>query len=258
MTTDTSHFVRPEPLLRADGVSFGYGSLTIVDRVSVQVGPGETVVLLGPNGAGKSTFVKGVIGHLPLLDGTLSLDGSDIGKASSPQRVRRGVGYVPQIRDVFPTLTVGENLAMGGYLLPRNAVRERAEEVLALFPALESMRRRRAGTLSGGERKMLAIGRALMAKPRLLILDEPTSNLAPQVARGVLEDVVARLSTSGQAVLMVEQRVEMALGVATFGYVLVQGQIRLARPAEDLRKSDDQLSELFFSGGAPATTHAAG
>lgn len=231
-------------------MSFGYGSLKVVDEVSIRVGKGETVVLLGPNGAGKSTLVKGLIGQLRLRSGSVSLDGVDISKASAPDRVRLGVGYVPQIRDVFPTLTVWENLGMGGYLLPRDEVRGRAEAMLELFPALAKLRRRRAGTLSGGERKMLAIGRAMMTKPELLILDEPTSNLAPGVARTVLHEVVAKVRDAGQAVLMVEQRVEMALEVASFGYVLAQGQVRLESSAEELRDSEDKLSELFFSGGA--------
>lgn len=235
----------------ADEVSFGYGSLTVVDRVSIQVGPGETVVLLGPNGAGKSTLVKGLIGHLPVLAGAVRFESSDISKVSSPQRVRLGVGYVPQTKDVFPTLSVAENLRMGAYAMPRQAVKGRADEVISLFPALERLRRRRAGTLSGGERKMLAIARALMPSPRMLILDEPTSNLAPKIAKDVLEEVVGRLASAGQAVLMVEQRVEMALEVASFGYVLVQGRVRLASPAQSLRESEDELAELFFRGGAP-------
>ena len=250
---DTPELDRSVSLLRADEVSFGYGSLTIVDRVTLQVGKGEIVVLLGPNGAGKSTLVKGMIGHLPLRTGSVSLDGADISKAPAPERVKLGVGYVPQIRDVFSTLTVWDNLRTGGYLLSGSEVRERAEEVLALFPALARMRRRRAGTLSGGERKMLAIGRALMTRPTLLILDEPTSNLAPAVARMVLDEVVGRVAEAGQAVLMVEQRVEMALGVASFGYVMAQGRVRLARQAQALRESEDELSQLFFTGGTMAT-----
>lgn len=237
-------------------MSFGYGSLTIVDRVSIEVGPGEIVVLLGPNGAGKSTLVKGVIGHLPLLTGAVSLNGADISKAPAPERVKLGVGYVPQIRDVFSTLTVWENLRTGGYLLSRSEVHSRAEAVLTLFPALARMRRRRAGTLSGGERKMLAIGRALMMQPSLLIVDEPTSNLAPAVARMVLDEIVGRVAEAGQAVLMVEQRVEMALGVASFGYVMAQGRVRLARQAEALRDSEEELSHLFFTAGTTATNGA--
>lgn len=255
-TGDTPRLDRSASLLRADEVSFGYGSLTIVDRVSLQVGRGEIVVLLGPNGAGKSTLVKGVIGHLPLRTGAVSLDGADISKAAAADRVRLGVGYVPQIRDVFSTLTVWENLRTGGYILSRSEVRDRAEEVLALFPALARMRRRRAGTLSGGERKMLAIGRALMTKPTLLILDEPTSNLAPAIARMVLDEIIGRVAQDGQAVLMVEQRVEMALQVATFGYVMAQGRVRLARHAQELRDSEEELSQLFFTGGAMTTNGA--
>jgi branched-chain amino acid transport system ATP-binding protein len=256
-TPDAMPSVRPEPMLRADGVSFGYGSLTIVDQVSIQVGLRETVVLLGPNGAGKSTLVKGLIGQLPLRSGSLTLGGADIGNVPPQQRVRLGVAYVPQIRDVWGPLTVAQNLEMGGYLLPRGEVRERADSVMTIFPALQALRKRRAGTLSGGERKMLAIGRALMTSPTMLILDEPTSNLAPAIARSVLEEVVNRLSEAGKAVLMVEQRVAMALEVATFGYVLAQGEVRLARDAAALRASEDELSELFFSGGATATIGAA-
>jgi ABC-type branched-subunit amino acid transport system ATPase component len=233
-------------------VSFGYGALTIVNEVSIRVGAGETVVLLGPNGAGKSTLVKGLIGQLPIRSGSVILSGADISAAPAPRRIRLGLGYVPQIRDVFPTLTVWENLGMGGYSLPKSEVSERAEAMLVLFPALEKLRRRRAGTLSGGERKMLAIGRALIPRPSLLILDEPTSNLAPAIAKSVLQEIVARLAEAGQGILMVEQRVEMALEAASFGYVLVQGQVRLARPAQALRESEEEMSEVFFSGGRPA------
>jgi len=252
-STNGADLDRPEPLLQADEVSFGYGSLMIVDQVSIGVGAGEIVALLGPNGAGKSTLVKGLIGHLPLRGGVIRLNGSDISTTPVPTRVRMGVGYVPQIRDVFPPLTVWENLGMGGYPLPRRAVRERAEAVLGIFPSLKDKHRRRAGTLSGGERKMLAIGRALMANPSLLILDEPTSNLAPIVVRGVLEEIVGGLAEAGQAVLMVEQRVKMTLEVASFGYVLVQGKVRLARSARELRDAEDELSEVFFNAGASAT-----
>ncbi|MGA8297400.1 MAG: ABC transporter ATP-binding protein [Acidimicrobiales bacterium] len=252
-STNGADLTRPKPLLQADEVSFGYGALTIVDRVSVGVGPGEIVALLGPNGAGKSTLVKGLIGHLPLRGGVIRLNGFDISTTPAPMRVRMGVGYVPQIRDVFPPLTVWENLAMGGYSLPRSAVRERVEAVLAIFPLLKDKHRRRAGTLSGGERKMLAIGRALMTNPSLLILDEPTSNLAPSVVRGVLEEIVGRLAEAGQSVLMVEQRVKMTLEVASFGYVLVQGKVRLARGARELQDAEEELSELFFNAGAGVT-----
>lgn len=255
-TTDSTHLARPDPLLRADEVSFGYGPLTIVDRVSLEVGPGEVVALLGPNGSGKSTLVKGLIGHLPLRSGAIRFNGFDIGTTPAQVRVRMGVGYVPQIRDVFPPLTVLENLNMGGYSLPPSTVRERVDNVLTLFPLLDKKQRRRAGTLSGGERKMLAIGRALMRNPNLLILDEPTSNLAPSVVRGVLDEIVSRLAEAGKSVLMVEQRVKMALEVSSFGYVLLQGKVRLARSARELRDAEDELADLFFNAvvkGTPAS-----
>ena len=239
---------RPTPTLVVEGVSFGYGQLRIVDSASLQVGQGEIVVLIGPNGAGKSTLVKGIIGQLPLLEGKLTLNGTDLSRTSPQARIRHGVGYVPQLRDVFPTLSVVENLEMGGYILSGESVRARIEEVMEIFPALAAMRHRKAGSLSGGERKMLAIGRALMAEPSVLILDEPTSNLAPNVAARVINEVVTDLVSSGQAVLMIEQRVEMALAVATWGYVLVQGRMRMAGAASTLREASD-LGDLFFSGG---------
>ena len=192
---------RPTPTLVVEGVSFGYGQLRIVDSASLQVGQGEIVVLIGPNGAGKSTLVKGIIGQLPLLEGKLTLNGTDLSRTSPQARIRHGVGYVPQLRDVFPTLSVVENLEMGGYILSGESVRARIEEVMEIFPALAAMRHRKAGSLSGGERKMLAIGRALMAEPSVLILDEPTSNLAPNVAARVINEVVTDLVSSGQAVL---------------------------------------------------------
>jgi ABC-type branched-subunit amino acid transport system ATPase component len=244
---------RPTPTRVVEGVSFGYGQLKIVDGASLQVGQGEIVVLVGPNGAGKSTLVKGIIGQLPLLEGTLHLNGTDLSRTSSQARIRHGVGYVPQLRDVFPTLSVLENLEMGGYILSHESVKGRIDEVLEIFPALATMRHRKASALSGGERKMLAIGRALMAEPSVLILDEPTSNLAPNIAARVINEIVTDLASSGQAVLMIEQRVDMALAVATWGYVLVQGRMRLAGAASTLREASD-LGSLFFSGGMTIPT----
>jgi branched-chain amino acid transport system ATP-binding protein len=252
---DSAPSNRPTPTLVAESGSYGYGRLKIVNCASLQVGQGEIVVLIGPNGAGKSTLVKGINGQLPLVEGKLTLNGADLARISAQARIRHGVGYVPQLRDVFPTLSVWENLEMGGYILPKASVKDRIEKVLEIFPVLAPMRHRKAGALSGGERKMLAIGRALMAEPSVLILDEPTSNLAPNVAARVINEVIAGLASTGQAVLMIEQRVEMALKVATWAYVLVQGQVRLDAAALTLRETSD-LGALFFSGGTsipPAT-----
>lgn len=243
---DTAH--RPEPCLVADHVSLGYGRLIIVEDVSVQVGFGEAAVILGPNGAGKSTLVKGVMGQLPLSAGTVSLNGRDVSALPQSDRIPLGLGYVPQIRDVFPTLSVMDNLEMGAFLQSKEEMRARVEEVVELFPQLRALSRHRAGTLSGGERKLLGIARALMGRPKVLILDEPTSNLSPKIAEQILELVVDTLATSGHAILMIEQRVELALRVATWGYVLAQGRLRFDAAVADLRARED-LGELFLTGG---------
>ena len=231
-------------------VSAGYSKVAVVRKASLEVALGEIVLIMGPNGAGKSTLVKAIIGQLPLLGGRISLDGADVSKLREEDRIARGIGYVPQSRDVFAPLSVLENLQMGGYRLPAREVAEQVEEVLELFPALAPLTKRTAKTLSGGERKMVAIGRALMAKPRLLILDEPTSNLAPQIAAGVLERIVARLAETGRGVLLIEQRVTLALQVASWGYLLTDGSVRLEASAEELRSKHDLGSLFLGRGGA--------
>jgi len=247
------------PFLDVVGLSAGYSRVPVVRDVSLEVSLGEIVLVMGPNGAGKSTLVKAITGQLPLLDGRIELDGADVSKIREESRVARGIGYVPQTRDVFAPLTVLENLQMGGFRLPKREVGVRLQEVLELFPALAPLTRRTAKTLSGGERKMVAIARALMANPRLLILDEPTSNLAPLIAASVLEGIVSRLAESGRAVLLIEQRVSLALRVASWGYVLTDGQVRLEGRAEDLRTKSD-LGALFLGRGgveiAPSEDHA--
>jgi ABC-type branched-subunit amino acid transport system ATPase component len=241
---------RPEPFLSAAGVSAGYDNVPVVRDVSIDVGLAEIVLIMGPNGAGKSTLVKAMTGELPLLSGTLRLSGSDIARLPEEDRVAAGIGYVPQVRDVFPPLTVLENLEMGGYRLRSAEVKQRQEEVFELFPQLAALRRRQARSLSGGERKMLAIARALIARPRLLVLDEPTANLAPLIAHTVLHGIVSRLADTGRAVLLIEQRVSLGLEVASWGYVLTDGRLRLGASCEDLRAMDD-LGSLFLGRGAP-------
>jgi branched-chain amino acid transport system ATP-binding protein len=243
------------PFLGVAGVTAGYGKVPVVREVSLEVFLGEIVLVIGPNGAGKSTLVKAVTGQLPLLAGGISLDGADVTRLREEDRIARGIGYVPQTRDVFAPLTVMENLQMGGFRLRSREVAAHVAEVFELFPALEPLARRTAKTLSGGERKMVAIARALMADPRLLILDEPTSNLAPQVAASVLERVVARLAESGRAVLLIEQRVSLALQVASWGYVLTDGRVRLDGRAEELQSKHD-LGALFLGRGGVEIAHS--
>jgi len=240
---------RPEAFLAAAGVSAGYDKVPVVRDASIDVGLAEIVLIMGPNGAGKSTLIKAITGELPLLGGTLTLSGTNIGRLREEDRVAAGIGYVPQVRDVFPPLTVQQNLEMGGYRLRGGAVKERQGEVFELFPQLAGLRRRLARSLSGGERKMLAIGRALMARPRLLILDEPTANLAPLVANTVLHGIVSQLAGGGRAVLLVEQRVSLGLEVASWGYVLTDGRVRLSASSRELRAKED-LGSLFLGRGA--------
>ena len=243
------------PFLAVAELSAGYGKVAVVKDVSLRVALGEIVLVMGPNGAGKSTLVKAVTGQLPALGGRIALDGADVTRSREEDRVAAGIGYVPQSRDVFAPLTVLENLQMGGFRVPPKELSGRIDDVLELFPALAPLRRRTAKTLSGGERKMVAIGRALMARPRLLILDEPTSNLAPLIAADVLQKVVTRLAETGRAVLLIEQRVSLALHVVSRGYVLTDGRVRLEGTAEELRSKHD-LGALFLGRGGVEIAHA--
>jgi ABC-type branched-subunit amino acid transport system ATPase component len=236
---------RETPFLSVTGLTAGYSRVPVVRDVSIQVGLGEVVVVVGPNGAGKSTLVKAVTGELPAMTGSVRLGDLDMTSMREDERMRHGMGYVPQLHDVFPTLTVQENLEMGAYRLSKADTRQRTEFALDTFPALRALRRRVARALSGGEQKMLGVARALMADPRLLILDEPTANLSPQVAAHVLNDIVTSLAQHGRAVLLIEQRVAMALEIAKWGYVLTDGQVRLDQSAQDLAQMPD-LGTLFL------------
>jgi branched-chain amino acid transport system ATP-binding protein len=252
---------RPGPLLSAAGITAGYGTVPVIQDVSVDVAPEEVVLVIGPNGAGKSTLAKALNGELGLMSGSVRLAGSEISALSEELRAARGMGYVPQSRDVFPTLTVAENLEMGAYRLRQRDVGPRLAEIFERFPQLSALSRRYARQLSGGERKLLAIARALVSRPTVLMLDEPTANLAPAVARMVLEDVVAGLARTGRAILLIEQRVALALDVATWVYVLVDGKPRFSGSAAAFKALPD-MGAVFFAhteeipaarSGVPAT-----
>jgi ABC-type branched-subunit amino acid transport system ATPase component len=243
------------PGLEVSDLVAGYGSTTIVHGMSLTAAPGQVVGIVGPNGAGKSTFLKAVAGAIPATTGTVRLDGQDITNLRGDRLARLGLGYVPQVRDVFSPLRVQENLEMGGYTLPRRNVPERMDQVFALLPTLKALRHRTAGTLSGGERKLLAIGKALMTTPRILLLDEPTSNLSPDLARAVLTEHVRRLADHGIGIVLVEQRVEQGLKVCDWAYVMAAGLKQLSGPAAEIL-ANENIGALFL-GRRPAAPEAA-
>jgi len=224
--------------LEVVGVEAGYGAVPIVSGVSLGVSQGEIVTVVGPNGAGKSTLLKAIVGFLRLRAGEVWVGGRRVdGLATRLARI--GVGYVPQSNDVFTPLTVRENLLLGAYLSGRRSLQSRMEQVYELFPALRGLESQAAGRLSGGERKMLALGRALMAAPTVLLLDEPTAGLTPELSDRVLEEHVKGLARQDVAVLIVEQKARQAMGISDRTYVMVGGRVDLwGAPADLLERSD--------------------
>ena len=233
--------------LIVEAFSAGYNGRAVVADVNIEVHPGEIVSVVGPNGSGKSTLLKGIMGIVQVLGGRVLLDSVDITGRAPEDVVRAGVGYVPQIDDVFPPLTVRENLEMGGYLLPSRLVPERIEAVLSVFPRLGRMLTRRAGKLSGGERKMLAMGRVLVLRPGLVVLDEPTANLAPAVAAQLLNENVRNLAAGGASAIIVEQRARAVLAISDRTYVLGGGRVRMHGTPAELSASP-QFIESFLGG----------
>jgi ABC-type branched-subunit amino acid transport system ATPase component len=226
----------------------GYGSSPVIHGISISVSPGEVVSIVGPNGSGKSTLLKAIVGVVRVFSGKVFIGEEDVTGWRSENVARIGVGYVPQVDDVFAPLTVRENLEMGGYLLRRGEVGARVEHVIEVFPQLGRLLGRRAGKLSGGERKMLAMGRALMLEPGLVVLDEPTANLAPTIANAVLKDHVRRLASTGASVLVVEQRAKAVLEISDRTYVLTGGQLRMEGTPAELAASSEFV-ESFLGGG---------
>ena len=231
--------------LEAIDIVAGYApELPILHGVSAHVGNGEVVSVIGPNGAGKSTLVKAIAGLVRITSGAVRLHGRSITGSGAHKLAAEGVGFVPQTGNVFATLTIHENLIMGGAPMPKSVAMQRIEEIYEKFPLLKQRMRKKAGTLSGGQRQILAVARALLTKPRLMLLDEPTAGLSPSAA-GELFDVVRGLSEGGAAVLMVEQNAKAALRNSDRGYVLAEGQNRLDGFASDLL-TDEEIGEIFL------------
>jgi len=209
-------------LLQGLGLRGGYGGADILHGCDICAERGEITVVVGPNGAGKSTAMRALIGLTVLREGRVLLDGEDVKALSPPDRVRAGMAFVPQTRNVFPSMTVEENLEMGA-LLRRSGIAEAKRRVYALFPALAEKRRQQAGELSGGQRQQVALGRAMMTEPAVLMLDEPTASVSPMVMDELFERILA-IAADGVAVLMVEQNARQALEIADRGHVLVNGR----------------------------------
>jgi branched-chain amino acid transport system ATP-binding protein len=232
-------------LLEVDDIHAGYGKLEILRGVSLRVESGQVVSIIGPNGAGKSTVFKTLFGLLPVRQGRVRFDGEDVTNRTPADLLRRGMTYVPQGRNVFPLMTVDENLRLGAYIRPRSVELEReVDRVYETFPMLRDARGKRAAELSGGQQQMLEMGRALLLRPRLMLLDEPTLGLAPLVFREIFR-IIADLRRAGQTILMVEQNASKALEISDYAYVLELGRNRFDGSGEAIR-SDERIRRLYL------------
>jgi branched-chain amino acid transport system ATP-binding protein len=225
-------------LLEVDDIHTYYGSIEALRGVSLEVAAGEVVTIIGSNGAGKSTTLRSISGLSPPRTGSIRFDGADISTMPPSRIVGLGISQVPEGRRCFPRMSVRENLELGAYLRPGDDLSEDFERVFALFPRLEERHTQKAGTMSGGEQQMLAIGRALMARPRLLLLDEPSMGIAPILVEQIYR-TITEISSTGTTILLVEQNANYALGVSQRGYVLETGEIALAGESDSLRKNPD-------------------
>ena len=233
------------PLLEVRDLVAGYGDSDVLRGLSLQVEAGELIAVIGPNGAGKSTLLKVLAGLVPPRVGEIRLAGADLTRAGTQRIVASGLCYVPQEANVFASLSVWENLTIGAWTAP-DAIAERAEAVSELFPILADRRRARAGTLSGGERQMLAMAMALMVEPRLLLLDEPSAGLAPALQRLVFDRIRA-INARGLGILLVEQNARESLALCHRGYVLAMGRVR-AEGRGDVLRSDPDIRHLYLGG----------
>ena len=235
----------PAPLLDVRDLHTRYGRVEALSGVSVQVPQGQIVSVIGANGAGKTTLMNAVMGVLP-AQGQITYDGEDLTRVPLEGRVARGISLVPERRELFASMTVQDNLHLGAYLRRRQPWRADLDTVYARFPRLHERRTQLAGTLSGGEQQMLAIGRALMTRPRLLLLDEPSLGLAPLIVRDILQ-IVQGLKGDGVTILLVEQNARASLAISDSGYVLETGQVKLSGPATTLAR-DESLTASYLGG----------
>ena len=231
--------------LIGENMSGGYGGADILKGCTIGVDQGEIAVIVGPNGAGKSTAMKAILGMLNLREGRVMLDGKDITALSPQDRVAQGIAFVPQTNNVFVSMTVEENLEMGAYLRDDD-IQQTIAQIYELFPILKTKRRQAAGELSGGQRQQVAVGRALMTQPSVLMLDEPTAGVSP-IVMDELFDRILEVRETGVAILMVEQNARQALNIADKGYVLVVGENRYTDTGENLL-ADPEVRKAFLGG----------
>ncbi|HEX4428486.1 MAG TPA: ABC transporter ATP-binding protein [Frankiaceae bacterium] len=238
-----------EPLLEVEDISVSYGAVAALRGISLTVGDGEIVTLLGANGAGKTTSLRSISALLALTKGEVRFRGQRIDRMPPHKVVALGIGHVPEGRRVFPRMSIMENLEIGAYLDKRNFTTD-SERVFSLFPVLAERRKQQAGTLSGGEQQMLAIGRALMSRPKLLLLDEPSMGLAPLIVAQIFS-IIRQINEQGTSVLLVEQNAAQALKYASRGYVLANGEIVLARSSAELL-ADERVRAAYLGEGEQA------
>ena len=232
-------------VLEFQALTAGYNDIPVTTEISLTVSGGEIVALLGPNSAGKSTLLKAVVGEARVFSGSVLLRGKDVTGWPPERLARMGLGYVPQNDNVFASLTVRENLEMGAFQAPRRQVGEKIEEILRQFPPLRPLIRRKVSQLSGGERRLVAIGRALILSPEVLVLDEPTANLSPINAHSVLTEYVTHVAAAGTGVLLVEQRAKEALQIAHQAFMMSAGRIEVSGPPAELLERED-IGRLFL------------
>ena len=231
--------------LSCTNMTGGYGGEDIIHGCDIEVDRNQIVVIVGPNGAGKSTAMKAMLGMISLKEGSLKLDGLDISKLTPQDRVAAGIAFVPQTMNIFSELTVEENLEIGAFLREDN-VRETIEEIYNLFPAMKDKRNQLAGELSGGQRQQVAVSRALMTRPKVLMLDEPTAGVSPIVMKEIFERIIT-IKNSGVAIVIVEQNAKQALNIADFGYVLVGGENKFSGEGQALL-NNQEVRKSFLGG----------
>ena len=234
-----------DPFLIGENMTGGYGAVDILHNCTIAVEKGQIAVIVGPNGAGKSTAMKAVFGMLNLRGGAVKLDGEDITKLTPQARVRKGMGFVPQTHNIFTTMTVEENLEMGAFIR-KDEIKDTMAQVYDLFPILKQKRYQWAGELSGGQRQQVAVGRALMTQPKVLMLDEPTAGVSP-IVMDELFDRIIEVARTGISILMVEQNARQALDIADKGYVLVQGANRFTDTGQALL-ANPEVRRSFLGG----------